>query len=200
MNFSFLPGIFPITLKRNKYHNCKYGHFAHNDIIGKIYGSRIESKKGNVSGRVYVLKVTPNLWAKAVTLRTQIIQPSDQAVIISMLCIRSGSIVVESGTGSGAFTISLAQTVAPHGQVYTFEFNKDRVNKIYQDMKLLGIESVVTATHGDACAEKGFSIVETGSADAVMLDVPNPWLAINNAKHLTTHHSQTFTQGRVIGP
>ncbi len=175
-------GIFPITLKRNKYHNCKYGHFAHNDIIGKIYGSRIESKKGNVSGRVYVLKVTPNLWAKAVTLRTQIIQPSDQAVIISMLCIRSGSIVVESGTGSGAFTISLAQTVAPHGQVYTFEFNKDRVNKIYQDMKLLGIESVVTATHGDACAEKGFSIVETGSADAVMLDVPNPWLAINNAK------------------
>ena len=116
------------------------------------------------------------------TLRTQIIQPSDQAVIISMLCIRSGSIVVESGTGSGAFTISLAQAVAPHGQVYAFEFNKDRVNKIYQDMKLLSIESVVTATHGDACAEKGFPIVETGSADAVMLDVPNPWLAINNAK------------------
>ena len=100
-------------------------------------------------------------------LRTQIIQPSDQAVIISMLCIRSGSIVVESGTGSGALTISLAQTVAPHGQVYTFEFNEDRVDKIHQDMKLLGVQTLVTATHGDACAENGFSIVKTGTADAV---------------------------------
>ena len=99
-----------------------------------------------------------------------------------MLCIRPGSIVVESGTGSGALTISLAQTVAPRGQVYTFEFNEDRVEKIHQDMKLLGIQTLVTAIHGDACAKNGFSIVKTGTADAVMLDVPNPWLAIDNAK------------------
>ena len=89
--------------------------------------------------------------------------------------------MVESGTGSGALTISLAQAVAPHGQVFTFEFNKDRVEKILQDMKTLGIENLVTASHGDACAMDGFSLVSTGTADAVMLDVPNPWLAIDNA-------------------
>ena len=173
--------IFPVMLKSKGYHNCKYGHFAHSEIIGKRYGSRIESKKGATCGRVYVLRVTPRLWAKAMTLRTQIIQPSDQAVIISMLCLRPGCVVVESGTGSGALTISLAQAVAPHGQVFTFEFNRDRVEKILQDMKTLGIENLVTASHGDACAIDGFSVVSTGTADAVMLDVPNPWLAIDNA-------------------
>ena len=173
--------IFPVVLESKGYHNCKYGHFAHSEIIGKRYGSRIESKKGATHGRVYVLRVTPRLWAKAMTLRTQIIQPSDQAVIISMLCLRPGSVVVESGTGSGALTISLAQAVSPHGQVFTFEFNRDRVGKILQDMKTLGIENLVTASHGDACAMDGFSIVSAGTADAVMLDVPNPWLAIDNA-------------------
>ena len=59
------------------------------------------------------------------TLRTQIIQPSDQAVIISMLCLRPGCVVVESGTGSGALTISLAQAVA-HGQVFTFDLTGSR--------------------------------------------------------------------------
>ena len=63
-------------------------------------------------------------------------------------------------TGSGALTISLAQAAAPHGQVFTFEFNKDRVEKILQDMKTLGIENLVTASHGDACYGWVFSCLD----------------------------------------
>lgn len=37
-----------------------------------------------------------------------------------------GSKVVETGTGSGCMTLSLARAVHPSGHVFTFEYNKVR--------------------------------------------------------------------------
>ena len=172
--------IFPLTLKHGERFNCRFGHFAHDDMIGKPYGSRLVPSSGGV-GHLYILHVSPTLWAIALRQRTQIVQPSDQAVIIGNLWLRPGSIVVESGTGSGALTVSLARTVAPSGHVHTFEFNENRVTLAQEEFRALHLDSVVTVTHGDACAEHGFGSVPNQTADAVMLDVPNPWVAIGNA-------------------
>ena len=53
----------------------------------------------------------------------QIISPKDIAWIVYKSGILSGDTVIEAGSGSGALTLALTQTVAPDGRVVTFENN-----------------------------------------------------------------------------
>ncbi len=90
--------------------------------------------------------------------------------------------VIESGTGSGSLTHSLARTVSPSGRVHTFDFHLQRVETAREEFRAHGIDHVVTAAHADACAEGGFGRELDGVADAVFLDLPHPWDAVANAK------------------
>ncbi len=93
--------------------------------------------------------------------------------------------VVESGTGSGSLTHSLARTVAPTGHVYTFDFHQHRSETASQEFRSHGLAPVVTASHADACSETGFGRdleLNGGAADAVFLDLPHPWDAMCNAR------------------
>jgi tRNA (adenine57-N1/adenine58-N1)-methyltransferase len=44
--------------------NIKYGHFHHDDFIGKPFGSKILSRTSN--GYMYALEPSPELWSLAV--------------------------------------------------------------------------------------------------------------------------------------
>ena len=76
-----------------------------------------------------MLAFTPELWTLSLTHRTQILYGIDIATVCSYLNLRPGGIVIESGTGSGSLTVSLARTVGIGGHVNTFEFNADRATK-----------------------------------------------------------------------
>jgi tRNA(1-methyladenosine) methyltransferase and related methyltransferases len=161
----------------------RFGKFHHKDIIGKQYGSKITSKKGYV----YVLRPTPTLITQSLPHRTQILYSVDISMIILKLDIKPGSQVVETGTGSGSLSSSLATAIGPTGHLYTYEFNKDRYDKVKLEFKTLGFTNI-TVTWRDTCKD-GFKPMEGDNftlppIDAVFLDLPKPWEAIPHAKEV----------------
>lgn len=176
--------IVPLTLKANAIFRNKHGEFRHNDMIGKPIGSRVKSSgKRDKGGFIYALRPTPELWtAGALRHRTQIIYSVDISMIIFHLQLKPGQVVVESGTGSGSLSRSFARVVAPHGHLYTFEFHAQRASANRDDFVNEGLGDLITVTHRDACAG-GFKTEKLGEsgADAVFLDLPSPWDAVDHA-------------------
>ncbi|TMW57700.1 hypothetical protein Poli38472_014303 [Pythium oligandrum] len=158
----------------------RHGAFHHNDMIGQPFGSKIDSRDKKLKGYMLLLAPTPELWSRVLRHRTQIVFTLDASAIQFAAALRSGHRVVESGTGSGALTTSFARTVAPHGHVFTFEFNPTRARIATEEFQRNGLSDVVTVDCRDAC-EKGFPEELVGTIDLVFLDLPCPWKAIGHA-------------------
>ncbi|KAJ2785447.1 tRNA (adenine-N(1)-)-methyltransferase catalytic subunit trm61 [Coemansia javaensis] len=169
--------MYPITVAAGKVFNNKYGSFHHDDMIGVRYGSKVVSHDGR--GFVYVLHPTPALWTQIVPHRTQILYLPDISFISLYLDLRPGKVVIESGTGSGSFSHSIARTVAPNGHLYTFEYHEQRAATAQREFVEHKLTDVVTIEHRDVLAN-GFG--KSGIADAVFLDLPAPWDAVAAAK------------------
>ncbi|KAJ3408221.1 hypothetical protein CcCBS67573_g03668 [Chytriomyces confervae] len=174
-----------IHVKKDAVLNNKYGAFLHNNIIGKPFGARVESVKGN--GHIAFLHPSPELWTQTLPHRTQILYMPDIALVSEMLDLKPGAVVVESGTGSGSFSHSIARTIAPVGKLHTFEYHEERVLKFKDELVAHGLESIVEVNHRNVCSD-GFGLEDV--ADAVFLDLPSPWEAIASAK-------QAFKKGKV---
>ena len=78
-------------------HQTNYGALKVEELVGKRYGTRV----GLSRGYGYVLHPTPELWTKCLPHRTQILYATDISLVTMQLELRPGSVVVESGTGSG---------------------------------------------------------------------------------------------------
>ncbi|ORY48914.1 tRNA methyltransferase complex GCD14 subunit [Rhizoclosmatium globosum] len=165
--------------------NNKYGAFDHNSIIGKPFGTRVLSKKGN--GHITFLHPTPELWTACLPHRTQILYMPDIALVSSLLDLKPGAVVIESGTGSGSFSHSIARTIAPTGTLHTFEYHEERVLKFKDELASHDLSSIIHVNHRNVCKD-GFGL--TGVSDAVFLDLPSPWEAVAAAK-------ETFKKGKV---
>lgn len=173
-------------------HN-RYGRFLHSDVIGKQLGLRWEAidvannvgrhkpKGQSTRGFIYALAPTPALWSMAMYHRTQVVYPTDSAIISLYLDLRPGSVLVESGTGAGSASVAFARTVAPHGRVMTFEFHKDRAEAARAEFESLGLSDVICVHPGHDVLALGFNTVSDGSADAVFLDLPAPYDVIAEA-------------------
>ncbi|KAF0690584.1 Aste57867_18031 [Aphanomyces stellatus] len=174
-------------MKPDEIYQNRHGAFHHNDMIGHRYGTKVYSRMSK--GYIYILSPTPELWSKALRHRTQIVFTLDASSIIFQTHCAPGKIVIESGTGSGALTTAFARTVAPHGHVYTFEFNATRAQVAMDEFKANGMDSVVTIEHRDAC-EQGFPDHLAGTVDVVFLDLPCPWKAVRvgHAKKMLKHN------------
>lgn len=157
------------------FHN-KLGRFAHNAMIGRPWGSKWNSDTGKFC---HVLRPTPELWTRVLPHRTQILYHPDISLITEMLDLRPGSVVVESGTGSGSFSHSLARAIGPRGHLHTFEFHPVRAERARDEFKAHGLAETITVYHRDVC-KNGFGLAD--AADAVFLDLPAPWEALEHAK------------------
>ena len=191
---------------RNAIFSNRRGHFHHNDFLGQPFGCKIRSRNNQGYGFCYLLKPTPELWIRSLPHRTQIVHELDQAQILFQLHLKPNSIVVESGTGSGALSHALIRAIAPHGQLHTYEFNPHRAQTAREEFSRHGLSHLVTVRNVDVCVtgtvtttngdgdegpevggcsgSGGFVGLSAQSVDAVFLDLPEPWNAIPHAAHV----------------
>ena len=148
------------------------GVFDPSILIGKKYGEKITIG----SKEFWIFK--PSVMDKLNSLKrmAQIILPKDSAHIILNCSIEHGQTVLEAGNGSGSLTIALATAVAPNGKVISYDEREDFISHALKNLKKARLDQYVETKHKDIT--KG---IDEKELDAVILDIPNPWDAINHA-------------------
>jgi tRNA (adenine57-N1/adenine58-N1)-methyltransferase len=105
----------------------------------------------------------------------QIITPKDAATIVFRLGLRAGETVLEAGVGSGGLTMALLNSIMPTGRVISVELREEFAQRARRNVERAGLEPYWDLLIGDV------KTIELGTAvDAVALDMPDPWLALDN--------------------
>ncbi|CAK7245421.1 MAG: tRNA (adenine-N(1)-)-methyltransferase catalytic subunit trm61 [Sporothrix thermara] len=172
------------------------------------------------SGFIHILPPTPEIWTLSLPHRTQVVYASDYSYILHRLRARPGTRLIEAGSGSGSFTHASARAVygtttakppsqRRPGHVFSFEFHNERYQKMKAELKSHGLSTgcsvnggagdggqdsgLVTLTNRDVYGH-GFLLDDGTSpeADAVFLDLPAPWRAL---QHLTRNSSSSSSSG-----
>lgn len=156
--------------------HTKFGVIHAMNLVGHPYGVQYDCKKG----WVLPLRLTPELWTQLLPHRTQVLYQNDVSMILLHLDIKPGSVVVESGTGSGSLSHAIIRAIQPNGHLYTFDINEMRVQEAQREFIEHGLGDYVTVTHTDIC-ESGFGSHLVGKVDACVLDIPQTWKAIEHA-------------------
>jgi tRNA (adenine57-N1/adenine58-N1)-methyltransferase catalytic subunit len=158
------------NLKVDKYKGI--GVFDPKSLVGKELGRQLEIG----SKKFWILK--PSLMDKLEGLKrkAQIILPRDAAQIIMNCSIESGQKVLEAGIGSGSLTIAIATAVAPNGKIISYDTRQDFIDHSIKNLIRANVEKFVEVKLKDVT--KGIS---EKNLDAVTLDIPNPYDAIEHA-------------------
>jgi len=151
------------------------------------------------SGFVHILPPTAEAWTSSLDHRTQVVYTPDYSYILQRLRVKPGSTIIEAGAGSGSFTHAAARAVfngcaygdqaasderRKPGKVYSYEYHGPRADALREEIKNHRLKDTVHLTHQDVCTD-GFAFptsVPPPAANAIFLDLPAPWLALN---HLT---------------
>ncbi|KAK4474865.1 hypothetical protein MN116_001978 [Schistosoma mekongi] len=165
------------VLKKGDVSQTRFGAMRHDDCAGKKYGSKVQTS----GGYVHILPLSPILWSETLPHRTQIIYPCDASLIVGGLDLCPGKWVFEAGTGSGSLTHFLAQAILPHGRVHTFDFHSERVDLASKEFNSHSLSDIVKTEMRDVCNEYFPSVgseLNPRGVDAVILDLPRPWIVI----------------------
>lgn len=133
--------------------------------------------KMRIGGREFlILKPSTKDLLGIIERRAQIMIPKDSFLVPMHLDLSDGSRVIEGGVGSGALTLVLLKAVSPSGKVYSYESRQDYADIARRNVGLSENENIWQLKVDDICTAK----LEE-NVDAVVLDIPNPWDAVENA-------------------
>ncbi len=142
------------------------GRISHDDLIGQPWGGEVVSHLGYP---FWVVEPSIHDLIMDARRRTQIVYPKESGYILLKMNIRSGSRVIEAGTGSGAFTIALAQAVAPEGRVYSYEEREEMLALAERNLSRVELLDYVELKQRDIA--EGF---DERDVEALFLDVRSP--------------------------
>jgi len=141
-------------------------------LVGLSYGEK------TTLGTKQIWVLPPSAYDRWGSLKrkAQIILPKDAAQIIVNCSIVPGNIVVEGGIGSGSLTTILAQIVAPNGRVISYEKRRDFMDFAIKNLVNVGVADYVKVREQDIT-----SGIDEREVDAVVLDIPDPWGAVEHS-------------------
>jgi tRNA (adenine57-N1/adenine58-N1)-methyltransferase len=135
------------------------------------YGDRVRIG----AQELVVLKPSVKDLLGVIERKAQVMIPKDSFLIPMNLDLSCGSRVIEGGLGSGALTVVLLKAVAPSGKVISYETREDHAAIAKRNVKMTDAEDCWELRMEDICDAK----IEE-EVDAVVLDIPNPWDAVDN--------------------
>ena len=162
------------VLKRGETTNIRGDLLRHNDIIGKLEGIRLVSQRGST---YLVFRPTLADHTRLMPRGAQVIYPKDIGILLVWADIYPGAKVVECGLGSGALTSALLRAVGPRGKVISYEIREDFIRNAQKNLlTFLGEKKTHLIRQVDSYDE----FIDE-DVDRLLLDVPEPWRAIERA-------------------
>ncbi len=146
-------------------------------LVGRKYGDVVATTLGSP---ISLLKPVALDYIMKSERRTQIVYPKDFAYIAARSGLRTGSKVLECGTGSGGLTTFFASLVAPSGLVHTFEERADFYEIAKRNVDKAGVSANVKFENANLLGAAEAS-VPSEAYDLAMLDTGDPWLLLRIA-------------------
>ncbi len=143
-------------------------------LIGQTFGTQITIG----TKQFWLLKPSALDKAQAIKRKAQIILPRDAAQIIIHCAIEPGQTILEAGIGSGSLTIMLATIVGTQGKIISYDTRQEFINHAQKNIQQAQLTPIVQPKQQDITQ----GITET-NIDAIILDIPNPWEAIEHCWH-----------------
>ncbi len=162
-----------MVLEAGATYHTHAGTLAHDDIIGRPEGTRLETSRGMVLVAYrprfadYVLKMPRG---------AQVVYPKDLGPILMLTDVFPGARVLEAGTGSGALTMAICRAVGAAGRVVSYERRADHLAAAVSNIeRFFGkLPEQLDVREGEV--ER---IAETSDRfDRCVLDLPEPWVAL----------------------
>jgi tRNA (adenine57-N1/adenine58-N1)-methyltransferase len=153
--------------------STKLGVFDLDRLVGLEYGSTFRIG----DAEFHLLSPSNEDVFRNLERKAQIITPKDAAQMVFRASIHPGATVVEGGSGSGALTIWLARAVGPSGKVYSYDVKEEHLRIAKRNIDRFGLTNVLFVLK-DVCTG-----IDQTEVDAVVLDIPEPWRAVDAAMH-----------------
>ncbi|MEN2497098.1 MAG: tRNA (adenine(58)-N(1))-methyltransferase catalytic subunit trmt61a [Marteilia pararefringens] len=180
-----------VKLEDGKYFGLK--SIPHRLIQRYSFGSKLNYK----NDWCILLRPSPYLFCRYKRTVTATIRFKDAASICSLLDLKPGSKVLECGTGSGRLSYAILQSIAPNGELKSFEINEKCAEYVLPIIESFGYSSIFSITIRDVCLD-GFLCAEYW-ADAIVLDLPSPCSVLENAKQCLKNSGRIVCYVPVIG-
>ena len=155
------------------------GIIEFDDLIGKPFGTCVFSKPYETQGyKFYILKPLASDYILYMSRKTQIVYPEDAGLILIYSGIGPGSTVIEAGCGSGALTCILGNFVRPNGHIYSYDIREKSLKRARRNIERARLNDNVTIQFGNIIEDD----LNHKNVDAVVLDMAQPWKAIEKVK------------------
>jgi tRNA (adenine57-N1/adenine58-N1)-methyltransferase catalytic subunit len=155
-------------IEKSKKLHTHIGIIDFDQILGLEYGSSIVTSKQK---RVYLMQPTVYDFVMKSERKTQIVYPKDLGYIAIRTGLKSGSNVLEIGTGSASLTTFFASLVEPSGHVFTYDVNEEFMEIASKNLRKSGMEKNVSMFKRDIMKE-GLQLCDI---DIAIIDLGDPW-------------------------